>query len=162
MMTRQKLLITFFVEIGRSIANNANKPLYADCTTYLKTQFYIHSSRSPNAIEIFYLINSIHLNKSSKADNINPFFLRSGAVVLAPILTIYFQWSFDLGIFLQIFKSAKVIPIFKFGSRKILGNNRLITLFLNLSKILEKLIKTRFDNTGNTIFVVLITTYVFT
>ena len=40
----QKLLIAlinFFVEIGHSIANNVNKPLDTDCTTYLKTLFYI-------------------------------------------------------------------------------------------------------------------------
>ena len=39
-----------------------------------------------------------------------------------PILSIYFQWSFDLGIFPQAFKTAKVIPIFKSGSKEILGN----------------------------------------
>ena len=57
----------------------------------------------------------------------------------------YFQWSFDLGIFPQALKTAKVIPIFKSGSREILGNYRPITLFSNLSKILKKPIKIRFD-----------------
>ena len=84
-------------------------------------------------------------NKASGADNINPFFLRIGAVVLAPILSIHFQWSFNTGIFPQALKTAKVIPIFKFGSREILGNYRPIALLSNLSKILEKLIKIRFD-----------------
>ena len=97
-------------------------------------------------MEIFHLINSINPNKASGADSINPFFFGIGAAVLAPILSIYFQWSFDLGIFSQAFKTAKVIPIFKSGSRGILGNYRLIALFSNLSKILEKLIKIRFDN----------------
>ena len=31
----------FFVKIGHSIANNVNKPFHADCTTYLKKQFFI-------------------------------------------------------------------------------------------------------------------------
>ena len=65
--------------------------------------------------------------------------------MLAPILSIYFQWSFDLGIFPQAFKTAKVIPKFKSGCREILGNHRPIALLSNLSKILEKLVKIRFD-----------------
>ena len=136
----------FFVEIGHSIANNINKPLHTDYTTYLKNPV-LHSLvlDPPTAIEILHLINSINPNKASGTDNINPF-LRIGAVVLAPILLIYFQWSFDLGIFPQAFKTAKVIPIFKSGSREILGNYRPIALLSNLSKILEKLIKIRFDN----------------
>ena len=121
----------FFVEIGHSIANKVNKPLNTD---------------PPTAIEIFHLINSINPNKASGADNIKPFFLRIGAVVLDPILSIYFQWLFDLGIFPQAFKIAKVILIFKSGSKEILGNYRPIALLSNLSKILEKLIKIRFDN----------------
>ena len=87
----------------------------------------------------------INPNKASGAENINPFFLRIGAVVLAPILSIYFQWSFDLGIFPQAFKTAKVIPILKSVRREILGNYPPIALLSNLSKILEKLIKIRFD-----------------
>ena len=92
----------FFVEIGHSIANNVNKPLYTDYTTYLKNPV-LHSLvlDPPTAIKIFHLINSINPNKTSGAgkinpnktsgaDNINPF-LRIGAVVLAPILSIYFQ-----------------------------------------------------------------------
>ena len=58
------------------------------------------------AIEIFHLINSINPNKASGTDNINHFFLQLGAVVPALILLIYFQQSFDLGIFFQAFESS--------------------------------------------------------
>ena len=134
----------FFVEIRHSLANNVNKPLHRDYTTYLRNPvLHFLVLDHPTAIEIFHLINLINPNKVSGADNINPFFLRIGAVVLAPILSIYFQWSFDLGIFPQAFKTAKVIPIFKSGSRKILGNYRPIALLSNLSKILEN--SSKFD-----------------
>ena len=73
-----------------------------------------------------------------------PFF-RLGPVLLAPTLSTYCQWSFDLGIFSQAFETAKVNPIFKSGSREILGNYRPIALLSNLSKILQKRIKIRFD-----------------
>ena len=99
----------FFVGIGHSIANNVNKPLHTDYTTYLRNPV-LHSIvlDPPTAIEIFHLINSINPKKASEADYINPFFLRIGAVILTSILSIYFQWSFDLGIFPQAFKNAKV------------------------------------------------------
>ena len=57
---------------------------------------------------------------------------------------------FKLGIFSSVFKIAKVVPIFKSGSKQIIKNYRSISLLPTLSKILEKLIKTRlikfFDN----------------
>ena len=67
----------FFVEIGHSIANNVNKPLHTDYTTYLRNPV-LHSIvlDTPTAIEIFRLINSINPNKASGADNISPFFLQ--------------------------------------------------------------------------------------
>ena len=97
----------FFVEIGHSIANNVNKSLHTDYTTYLRNPV-LHSIvlDPPIAIKIFPLINSINPNKANGADNINPFFLHIGAVVLAPILSICFQWSFDLDIFPPSFQNC--------------------------------------------------------
>ena len=100
----------FFVEIGHSITNNTNinKPLHTDYTTYPVLHPLVLDPST--AIEIFHLINSINTNKASGADNINPFFLRIGAVALAPILSIYFQWSFDLGIFSPSFQNCQSNP----------------------------------------------------
>ena len=45
------------------------------------------------------------------------FLLRLGNEILAPILSFYFGPVFEFGIFTQIFKTAKVAPIFKFGDK---------------------------------------------
>ena len=66
-----------------------------------------------------------------------------GGEILAPILSLCFSSAFDLGIFPSIFKIAKVVPIFKSGNKQVVKNYRPISLFPTLSKILEKLIKTR-------------------
>ena len=50
------------------------------------------------------------------------FFLRRGAFVLASILAVYFGKALELDIFPYIFKTAKVIPIFKSGNKDNLGN----------------------------------------
>ena len=66
--------------------------------------------------------------------------------MLAPVLSAYFGLAFDIGLFPQIFKTAKVIPIFKSGSKQQANNYRPISLLPCLSKVQEKLIKTRLVN----------------
>ena len=56
------------------------------------------------------------------------------------ILTHIFNLSLRSGIFLNEFKLAKVIPIFKKGARHDVNNYRPISLLPVFSKILEKLV----------------------
>ena len=53
---------------------------------------------------------------------------------------------FELGFFPQIFKTAKVVPIFEAGDKHLVRNYRPISLLSCLSKVLEKVIKNRFIN----------------
>ena len=53
---------------------------------------------------------------------------------------------FELGFFPQIFKTAKVVPIFKAGDKHLVRNYRPISPLSCLSKALEKVIKNRFIN----------------
>ena len=91
-------------------------------------------------------INSLNINKVSGYDNISSFFLRMGVEILAPILSLCFSHAFKWRIFSSIFKIAKVVPIFKSGNKQIVKNYRAISFLRTLSKILEKLIKTRLIN----------------
>ena len=59
-----------------------------------------------------------------------------GGEVLAPVLSLYFGHAFELGLFPKIFKTAKVIPIFKSGSAH---NYHPILLLSSILKIFEKL-----------------------
>ena len=67
-------------------------------------------------------------------------FLRLGAEILAHILFVYFELALELGIFSQIFKTAKIIPIHKSGNKQLVQNYRPISFLTCLSKILEKVI----------------------
>ena len=53
---------------------------------------------------------------------------------------------FEFGFFPQIFKTAKVVPIFKAGDKYLVRNYRPISLLSCFSKVLEKVIKNRFIN----------------
>ena len=100
----------------------------------------------PQPIEDFNAINSLNLHKASGYDNIYSFFLRLGNEILAPMLSIYLGVVFELGFFPQIFKTPKVVPIFKAGDKHLVRNYRPISFLSCLSKGLEKVIKNRFIN----------------
>ena len=100
----------------------------------------------PQPIEIFNVISSLNPHKATGYDNISSYFLRIGKKILAPVLSLFFQCVFELGVFPQIFKTAKVIPIHKPGNKKLVSNYRPISLLPSLFKVLEKLIKHRLVN----------------
>ena len=109
----------YFSEIGKKIAQNSTDNTTNDTTfkKYLK-KFVIHTIMldPPQPIEIYNTINSLNLHKAYGYDNIPSYFLRLSNEVLAPILSLLFLHVFELGYFPQIFKTAKVIPIFKNGN----------------------------------------------
>ena len=100
----------------------------------------------PQPIEVFNAIISLNLHKASGYDNISSFFLCLGNEILATIMSVYFGVVFELRFFPQIFKTAKVVPIFKTGDKHLVRNYRPISLLPCLSKVLEKVIKNRFIN----------------
>ena len=102
--------------------------------------------KHPSLIEI-HIINSLNLHKACGHDNISSYFLRVGNKVLAPVLSYFFSCVFELVFFPQIFKTAKVVPIYKSGNEKLINNYCQIFLILfYFSKVIEKLIKSCFDS----------------
>ena len=67
-------------------------------------------------------------------------YLNRATVVVEP-LSLIFQASFDVGIVLQDWKTAYVIPMFKKGSKTDAGNYRSVSLTSVPCKIMESLIK---------------------
>ena len=70
-------------------------------------------------------------------------------------LTYLINLAFETGIFPEILKTAKVIPIFKKGDQQDFNNYRPISLLSNIGKIIEKLIHKclfKFLNNNNCLF----------
>ena len=99
--------------------------------------------KPPGPNEILNIIHSLNIDKASGNDDISFFFLRLGGKVLAPILSVYFGYALEHRIFPDIFKTAKIIPLFKSGSKENVNNYRPISQLPSLPKVLEKLIKFR-------------------
>lgn len=136
----------YFVNVGETIANSLGNVTKVDFKTFLKNSVpQTIVLTPPLPIEIYKIIQTLNIGKASGNDDIPSYFLRLGNEVLSPILSHYFAYCFNLGIFPQIFKTAKVVPIHKSGNKQLVNNYRPISLLSCLSKVLEKLIKTRLD-----------------
>ena len=133
-----------FCSIGKKLsdeANNLNPPNFNQYLTnrVCSSMFLRHTTVS----EIFNLINQLNCNKSCGADGVDVFFVKAGAIVIAPILSILFNACFKFGIFPSNLKVAKIIPVFKSGEKNYVTNYRPISILSYFSKILEKAVYDR-------------------
>ena len=93
--------------------------------------------------EVFEAINSIQKKKTLDIYGLSVSFISKFALTLSKPLRHIFSLSFSQGIVPQQLKIAKVIPIFKSGSRTSMDNYRPISLLCVFSKILEKIMFNR-------------------
>ena len=89
-------------------------------------------------MEVFLLLESIDIKKSFGLDKIHPLSLSSAKPIIYCPLTYVINLSLKQGIFPDSLKVAKVIPIFKQGSRSLCNNYRPISVFSALSTIFER------------------------
>ena len=81
--------------------------------------------------------------KTSGEDEINNIIVKNAGSVITRYLASLINQSFNKGCFPSELKKAKVIPLFKDGSRLDENNYRPISLLMVLSKIYERAMFTR-------------------
>jgi Reverse transcriptase (RNA-dependent DNA polymerase) len=86
-------------------------------------------------------INGLKQDSAPGPDNIHPRLLKELKDVLCKPLAIIFRHSIDTGTVPQDWKKAKVVPIYKKGSKSDPGNYRPVSLTSVPCKLLESLIK---------------------
>ena len=96
--------------------------------------------------EITNYLDSMKLGKSLGPNSLPTYLLKAVKNVIAKPLCAIINNSFTNGIFPDAFKIAKVVPIFKKGSRLNRTNYRPISLLSNIIKMFEKLMHTRLYN----------------
>ena len=96
--------------------------------------------------EISDLIQTLSSNKSTRPNSIPTSVLKKLKNEISIPLSAIDNSSFENGIFLNLLKSAKVILVFKNGSRLSCNNYRPISFLSNIGKINEKLIHKRLNH----------------
>lgn len=111
------------------------------------------SARSSNSIlfspatvtEVVTEISGLN-NKSSKLNCIPVFIFKEVRNIISPVLCKLFNCSIMEGTFPDILKIAEVIPIYKSGAQTDIRNYRPISILPVLSKLFERLLKSRLLN----------------
>ena len=94
--------------------------------------------------EVSKLILSLKNGKATGPSSIPTAVLKHLNSEISGVLANLFNLSFSTGVFQDILKTSSVFPLFKKGSKLECGNYRPISLLSNISKLLEKLMYTRF------------------
>ena len=93
--------------------------------------------------EIENIISSFNPRKATGPNSISSDILQILKKDISYPLSVIFNTSFSTGVYPDLLKIAKTIPIYKKGSKLTISNYRPISLLSNLNKILEKLMFNR-------------------
>ena len=136
-----------FCSFGKKLSDEANTANPPDFNQFLSNKvcssmFFCQTTVS----EIFNLINQLNSSKSCRADGVDVLFVKTGAIVITPILYVLYNACFKFGVFSSNLKTAKIITVFKSRDQSQVTNYRPISISSYFSKILEKAV---YDRTIN-------------
>ena len=93
--------------------------------------------------EVEKIISKFSISKSTGVNSIPTRILKDIANIFSQILSNLINLSFNEGVFPELLKVAKIIPIYKKGDTLDCSNYRTISLLSNFSKIYEKCMHNR-------------------
>ena len=99
--------------------------------------------QSADPVEVMCIIDSLDSGKGYGPYSVPTNILKALKANLCHPLTTIINMSFATGIYPDLLKIAKVIPVFKKGDRLLVSNYRPISLLSNINKIFEKLVYSR-------------------
>lgn len=132
----------FFVDAPGSVNSDLkNKDRIQECTFNHRNIEYPTMFLTPvDEMLVFNIISSLKNSNSSGIDDISTNIIKSCKNYILEPLVYLINLSFVNGVFPEILKVAKVIPIYKKGDKDQAGNYRPIAILSTISKILEKAI----------------------
>lgn len=118
-----------------------DKQTLSASTTYVKdfSNFTLNSV-NVSLNDVLQCLKSLDINKGPGPDAIPPIFVSKCADSLAAPLHFIFNKSLNEGIFPDLWKIARISPIFKSGDKSNVSNYRPISLLSCFGKVFEKLI----------------------
>ena len=134
-----RLFNDYFSSIGSQINCSVGNSV-VDYRQYLKGNFINSFFFHPVSPDHIYRIISSLKNKSCDVNVIPTLIIKKLSVLLSPILSSLINRSLLSGQFPMIYKTARVVPIFKNGDSDNVNNFRPISILNNFSKIFEKVV----------------------
>ena len=133
---------SYFTTIGADLAKKFDHDDNDTCTdSFVSTNKDSHSNFSFQYISVEYVYDQI-LNlsnsKSPGVDNIDVKLIKTAASVICYSLAYICNLSLATSVFPSEWKKAKVIPVFKSGSKTNVGNYRPISVLSIVSKVIER------------------------
>ena len=128
----------FFVSIG---------PKLSDEFDHITPDFPENLATGPESLftlseiseyEVFQLLNDLKVSKSTGIDSIPSRVLKISAEIISPSLAWIFNFCIKTGVYIDDWKKAWVVPIYKSENRKKCENYRPISILLIISKIFER------------------------
>ena len=136
----------FFTNIGPNLAKQIPKSNLS-AGHFLKGDFQNSFFTSPvTNEEISSIILALKNTNSKGYDDIPVNLVKYCGNELSYILAHISNVSLTTGVFPDALKLAKIVPIFKNGSKKVVSNYRPISVLSAFSKIFERIMYTRLDN----------------
>ena len=130
----------FFVNVGKSMAEKLPDFEGTIHSPSVDNSFVLCET---NSEEIHKLIDQLNENKSSREDDIPVRILKLSSAVICDLLAFIYNHCVFLGVYPSLLKIAKVIPLYKKGSKDDCTNYRPISLLMHINKVFEKLIHKR-------------------
>ena len=141
-------LILFFTNVGPNLANDITEPdenisIYDYLGVSIEQSLFM---RPVDEEEVITTVTGCTKKRSSDFEDISMDTVAKIVSVICKPLAHICNISFRTGVFPSRMKIAKVIPMFKSGTKTEVTNYRPISLLPQFSKILEKLFLTRINS----------------
>ena len=130
----------FFVNVGSVLSSRLPQTAYCSGSTNCDKTLFIEPT---GEFEVASIIKAMKNKKSCGMDGISSEILKCCSSIIERHLALAFNKCIDEGVFPDIFKIAKVVPLFKKGDKKDPANYRPISLLSSLSKVFEKILHNR-------------------
>ena len=96
-----------------------------------------------NSYEVFDIISGLNHNKATDIYNFPISIIKQVSDLISPAISFVINQSLQHGVFPEKLKLAKVVPLFKSGSRTVFVNYRPISVLPIFDKVFEKIVHNR-------------------
>jgi len=132
---------TFFTNIAAKLKENIPTSDFKDIKSFVSKKVpepMFYNIPFIDEEKVRTMLSNLDASKSTGLDDLGPRFLKLSANIIYPVVHHIINLSISLSIFPDLWKSAKVSPLFKAGSKCDVNNYRPISILPTLSKLVEK------------------------